>query len=360
MSIWKWTDQFSVPSSGDEQLTLCEGNTPLVRSRRIGPSLGLENLYFKLESGNPTGSYKDRFGAAAVSYLVNSGATFCLGTSSGNAGASLAAYSAIAGIPCVLAIVETAPPAKLKQMRAYGAELIKITGFGTDAGVTRIVAEGLRKLGKELGSPVQISAYSHSSEGMTGVESIAFELGEQLLDIDHVFSPSGGGGLTLAVAKGFERLGGGTAVHCVQPEGNDTIAGALREGQGKARSCVCTTLVSGLQVATVIDGHQTLDACRRSGGNGYLIPDEEVFSRQQQLAREEGVFTEPAGAVALAGIASAAEKGEIDASSKVVCLVTGTGFKDDDSVGRMIGRDEVCRQVNSFEEFKESVTKVFR
>ncbi len=360
MSIWKYSDRFDQLPSRENRLSLGEGNTPLIRSRSLGPSLGLKNLWFKLESGNPTGSYKDRFGAAAVSHLIDSGAKFCLGTSSGNAGAALAAYSAVAGIPCILAIVDTAPQAKLRQMRAYGAELIKIRGFGTDADVTREVADGLRALGRELGSPVQISAFSHSPKGMEGVESIAFELGETGQKFDHLFSPSGGGGLTLAVAKGMKKIGASTAVHCVQPEGNDTIAGNLRSGEDRARSCKCFTTVSGLQVATVIDGHNTLTACRDSGGTGFLVTDDETFSWQKRLALEEGIFTEPAGAIALAGAAQAIRSGEIGADEEVVCLVTGTGFKDDDSIGKMMGSAEVCQSVEDFDQFKEKVVKSIR
>ena len=111
--IWKWADRINAPPE-KYRITLGEGNTPLVRSRRIGPELGLTNLYFKLESANPTGSYKDRFAVSAVSHLLSHRKKRCLATSSGNTGASLAAACAVAAIPCHLAIVETAPAGKLK------------------------------------------------------------------------------------------------------------------------------------------------------------------------------------------------------------------------------------------------------
>ena len=338
-------------------ITLGEGNTPLVRSRSIGPAMGVDNLFFKLEITIPTGSYKDRFAAAAVSDLYDKKASLCLGTSSGNTGAALAAYAAAAGMPCVLAIVDTAPDGKLRQMAAYGATLVKIRGFGGDAEITKTVAKELKILAQTLKTSVQISAYCLAPIGMAGVESISHELASSGIEIDHVFSPSGGGGLTLAVARGFQGTDSNASVHCVQPEGNDTIASALRSGDDRANTCECTTTVSGLQVATVLDGHKTLNACRDSGGTGHLVSDEEVFAAQARLAREEGIFSEPAGSVALAGAINAVKNGDVDPKSKIVCLVTGSGFKDETSVSRMIGETYECPEVDGFSEFEAIVKK---
>ena len=150
-----------------------------------------------------------------------------------------------------------------------------------------------------------------------------------------MFCPAGGGGLTLAVARGLKKRGHGAAVHCVQPEGNDTIAGPLRAGHSEAVAVECRTAISGLQVASVIDGNEVIAACRASGGTGYAVTDAEVWALQARLAREEGLFSEPAGVVALAGALKAARAGEMDPEAAVVCLVTGSGFKDLASVERM-------------------------
>jgi len=335
MSIWRFSEQLP-PIPQQHRVTLGEGETPLVRSTRLGPSLGLENLYLKLESANPTGSYKDRYAARAISVLLANDAPVCLGTSSGNAGAALAAYCARADLRCVLALVEAAPAGKLRQMAAYGAALVPIRGFGTNPDTTQQIMHDLEQLATDLHTKVQISAFKYCPEGMAGVSTISFELCEQLpAGIDHVFSPTSGGGLTLAVARGFHSLPIKPAVHCVQPSGNNTIAGPLREGKPAAQSCQCTTAISGLQVASVIDGHQTLSECRASGGNGYLVDDQQVFALQRRLAREEGIFCEPAGAVALTGAAEAVRRGEIAKDSTVVCLVTGAGFKDTAALERM-------------------------
>lgn len=340
MSIWRWADRIT-PISRHHQVTLGEGETPLVRSRHLGPTLGLDALFFKLESANPTGSYKDRFAAAAVSHMCELGKRTCVATSSGNTGAALAAYCAAAAIDCRIAIVETAPTEKLQQMMAYGASIFRIEGFGLDPTITANTFARLQQIGSVASAALQISAYSYSPAGMSGVETIAFELNEQLASIDHVFCPAGGGGLCVAVARGFSTLAAADprapqpAIHCVQPTGNDTIATPLREGQHRARAVDCRTEISGLQVASVIDGDRVIEHCRSSGGTGFAVDDSSIWQAQRQLARTEGIFAEPAGATALAGVIQAVQRGEIAPQSPVVCLVTGSGFKDAASVQRL-------------------------
>jgi threonine synthase len=335
MSIWRWNHQWAPKLAEANRLSLGEGATPLVRSRSIGPAAGLQNLFFKLESANPSGSYKDRFAALAVAHMLEQGQHTCVATSSGNTGAALAAYCAAAGIRCRIAVVESAPMGKLQQMLAYGAVIQRVRGFGLDSEITRQTFERLRARGDEPGCALQISAYAYSPLGMQGVESIGFELVEQLPEMQQVFSPAGGGGLTLAVARGLRKQGHEAAVHCVQPEGNDTIAGPLRAGEVEAVAVECQTAISGLQVASVIDGNEVIAACLASGGTGHTVTDAEVWALQARLAREEGLFAEPAGLVALAGALRAVSAGEIDPEATVVCLVTGSGFKDMASVERL-------------------------
>ncbi|MCB1065912.1 MAG: pyridoxal-phosphate dependent enzyme [Verrucomicrobiae bacterium] len=337
--IWQWADLLGNAPPAESRITLGEGNTPLVRSQHVGPAAGLPQLYFKLESNNPSGSYKDRFAVSAVSHMRARGAQHCLATSSGNTGSALAAACAVAGIPCRLAIVEPAPDGKLRQMLAYGAELYRIRGFGIDPDITERTFSRLKDLGHRPGWALQVSALAVSPEGMSGVETLAYELDADLdAKIDHVFLPAGGGGLCLAVARGFEKCAATPAIQCVQPEGNDTMAGPLREGRDFGRKAdPCTTNISGLQVPNLLDADAVIAACRKSGGTGHLVSDESIFELQRRLAREEGIFCEPAGAVALAGALQAAQSGEIDRDAAIVCVVTGSGFKDEASVERMLG-----------------------
>ena len=264
----------------------------------------------------------------------------CVATSSGNTGAALAAYCAAADLRCRIAVLETTPVNKLQQMLVYGAEVFRVRGFGMDPECTARVLDLVTRLGSSPGHAHQISAYAFSPVGMGGVESISRELADQLPETGHVFSPGGGGGLTLAVARGY-RDRKSPAIHVVQPEGNDTMAGPLREGANRAREVSCSTQISGLQVASVIDGHEVIAACRSTGGNGHLVTDEASWNVQARLAREEGIFCEPAGAVALAGALQAAAHGEIEKDTGVVCLVTGSGFKVIESLEKMT-EDSPC------------------
>ncbi|MBM4077260.1 MAG: pyridoxal-phosphate dependent enzyme, partial [Planctomycetes bacterium] len=210
IGMWRFADLYdSIPASA--RVTLGEGNTPIIRSRRIGPSLGLKNLYFKMEIANPSSSYKDRFACTAISDMVANGKTHCIATSSGNTGAALAAYCAAAGIHCEIAIVEGAPEGKLKQMLAYGARLFRVRGFGIDIRISERVIECLKILSSRPQSQMQISAFAYSPVGMSGVKSLSFELAEQVTALDrpewdHVFCMAGGGGLTVAVSLGFQQL----------------------------------------------------------------------------------------------------------------------------------------------------------
>ncbi|MCH2203596.1 MAG: pyridoxal-phosphate dependent enzyme [Fuerstiella sp.] len=346
MSIWKYADRIS-PIDAASRITLGEGQTPLVRSRKIGPQAGLPNLYFKLEGTNPTGSFKDRFAAAAVSHMLQTGKSECIATSSGNTGAALAAYSAAAGIQCRIAIAESAPVGKLSQMLAYGADIYRVRGFGLDPEIDRRAFRFLKRLSRQPGRALQVSAYVFSPEGMSGVETLGLELAEQLEGLQHVFCPAGGGGMCVGVARGFatrdrhDPLDQCPAVHCVQPEGNDTIATRLRGGFGRATDVESASKISGLQVSRVVDGHLAIEACRFTGGTGYTVTDDHIWNVQKRLAREEGIFTEPAGAVALAGALNAAASGELPRDALTACIVSGIGFKDTVAVDR-INNDIEC------------------
>jgi len=354
MSIWNYAEKWQAPPR-EIAVTMGEGNTPLIRSTRIGSALGLRNLWFKYEGGNPTGSYKDRFAAAAVTHLKQDGKRLCLGTSSGNTGAAVAAYCARAGIACHLAIVEGAPEGKLRQMRAYGAHLYRVADFGKDPAVNAEVFAGLQELATELDAGFEVSAFSLSPRGMAGVKTIGYEIAEAFGDESFaVFSPAGGGGLTLAVARGVAESTQNGRVHCVQPAGNDTIATPLRAGAAQALAVDSTTTISGLQVGSVLDGDDVVTECRRIGGTGYVVTDAAAFAWQARLARDEGIFCEPACAVSLAGIVAAVDAGEVAPDEHVVALITGVGFKDEASVLKMTG-PEPTALIPSFAAFSEAV-----
>ncbi len=348
MSLWRFKDRFGGPDDR-HIVSLGEGDTPLVPSVRIGPALGLKHLYFKLDSLLPTGSYKDRWACAAVSWMRQTGRTTSVGTSSGNAGAAMSAYCARAGLRCELAIVDTAPAGKLTQMLAHGAHLTRITGFGRDPDVNERVAAGLARRAERPDVFLAISAYRFNPEAMAAVQSLGYELADQLDGrIDHVFCQTGGGGLALAVCRAFEQMRSAgqldvlPKVHCVQPVGCPTTAGPIREGLDHAVPCQATTTVSGLQMGSINDGHDVVRVVQACGGSGQLPTDEEVYLAQRRLAVEEGIFAEPAGATATAGVARAVAEGIIGPDDVVVSLVTGIGFKDPTSAEQMTAQRDIA------------------
>jgi len=297
-----------------------------------------------LDHCNPTASFKDRYAAVAISHMVAASQSRCIATSSGNTGASLAAYCAAAGIACHIALVETAPLGKLQQMLAYGANIMRIRGFGLDIETTANVFDQLVEVAAAPDAALQISAFRYSPVGMSGIRSVSFELNEQVAGtIDHIFCQAGGGGLAMGTAEGFLQLVAEEAiprtprVHAVQPAGNDTIATPLRDGSLSGRDVNCSTKISGLQVASVTDADGAIAACRSTDGTGYLVEDEQVWEIQRQLAREEGIFCEPAAAVSVAGALRSLEMGEVSPDSTIVCMITGSGFKDPPSLEKMIG-----------------------
>lgn len=300
-------------------------STPCWRSARIG-----YDLWFKLESCNPTGSYKDRFVAREMERVGASGAKTILATSSGNTGAALAAYSARAGIRCVIVAAPDAPAGKVAQMRAHGACVVRVPGFTKDALVTERVMAAMRRSSEECGIPLVVSAFRYCPYGMDGVSSIADEL--LALAPRHVFVPVGGGGLYAAVARGFLAAGVGVRVHAVQPAGCGTVVDAWISGARTAAVPRGETTVSGLSVPVDIDATLALRLLYETGGQGLAVADEEVFSAQRRLLCEEGVFCEPAGAAAAAGWLRAVAEGRVDGSERAVCLVTGHGGKDPVSI----------------------------
>lgn len=312
-----------------------EGDTPLVESVRIGPRLGIR-LFFKLEMCNPTGSYKDRFVAAQLTSLLQRGAQACVATSSGNTGSSLAAYCARYGIACAIFVNEFTPMGKLQQMQGHGARIFRVREFAVSPKVTEEVFGRLRRMSDEDNIPLVVSAFAFCPEGMRGVQSIAAEIEQSCNPVDHVFVPVGGGGLFTAVCRGFDGLSSSRPlVHAVQPEGCATVVSAFRERREEIHPVESTTRISGLSVPFDIDASLALRALRDGHGHGFGVADDEVYTAQQMMLREEGIWAEPAGATALAGCIRAFVEGKIEKGATIVCLVTGHGFKDPESLAEV-------------------------
>lgn len=350
--IWKYAS-FLPPVSASRRVTIGEGNTPLVRSRNIGPELGLNNLYFKLESSNPTGSYKDRIAAMGVSWALEHGKSGCVGTTSGNAGASVAAYSASAGLPYHLLVLEHIVEAKLMQVVVHGAKVMKVKGFGDSREIGDKVFDYIERQAERMNWEVLITAFKFNAIAMSGVKTISHEIyddwGEAEALPDAVFVPVGGGGLFVGVSRGFhqvaERCGGGASapkVVAVQSAGCSNIVDAWRQGRAEPTIADSTSQISGLQVPNAPDGKDVLQLLRQDGGWGESVPDESTWKWQEKLAEQEGILCEPAAAIALAGVEQSLRSGRIGPDSTVVCIVSGAGYKDNGRLQTMFrGKPEV-------------------
>jgi threonine synthase len=262
-----------------------------------------------------------------------------IATSSGNTGSALAAYAAHFGLHLDLYILENAPKEKLIQALAFGASIFRIKGFGLSAETTDQVFARLRLKSKIENAVLLVSAVCMCPREMEGVKTIAYEITSQLgQSPDHLFIPVGGGGLFLSCYQGLQddiNIRGISKMpkcHPVQPEGCATVVGPLKQGKTRAEAVRCKSQISGLQVASIVDAQDVVEKTLLSGGQGQMVTDESIYSWQRQLIRKEGIFAEPAGATALAGLAASVSAGQIQAEETVVCLVTGSGFKDGASI----------------------------
>lgn len=360
--IWTYKELLR-PIDEKYRVDLGEGNTPLVKSKYIGPSMGLDHLYFKLEGLNPTGSYKDRFASMAIAHCLQQNKRSILATSSGNTGAALAAYASAAGLKCVICLVDGAPFGKTQQMGAYGAELLMIEEFGINDACTLEVMGLLKDLASSHHSALEISAYKFSPNGMEGVQTIAFEIAEELTAVDHVFVPAGGGGLFLSVVLGFAKWKDKVnpqvqpKLTCVQPAGNDTIASVLSGRQSSPKALAnSTTTISGLQVSSLLDADEIIKQAAFSPCDGQVVRDSEVFALQKLLMQKEGIYSEPAGAVSLAGLKAAVDSGQVKRDERIVCLVTGNGFKDQSALNKIYTQQD-CRYVQQNENIRTEILR---
>lgn len=301
---------------------LGEGNTPCIASRLYG-----EDLWFKLESSNPTGSYKDRFAAPAIQSLASTSPPLVIATSSGNTGASLAAYSARFNVPLAVVAGASAPAAKLTQIRAHGATVIPILRFTEDPALTAEVMRAIEDYARRSGAAMIVSAFKYCPGPMEGVSNIALELMPH--EPHHVFVPVGGGGLYTAVARGFQNQSRpNIKVHAIQPSGGATVAAAWQAKKYTALPMPGQTSISGLSVPLDLDATTALQLLYQCGAAGIAVSDESIYSAQKLLLTQEGIAAEPAGATAFAGYLEAKSQGLLQPGQKSICLVTGHGWKD--------------------------------
>jgi len=288
--------------------------------------LGLNQLFAKLEFLNPTGSFKDRGTAIMMSAAREHGVTEVVEDSSGNAGASVSAYAARAGIRAHVFAPASAPQAKLQQIRVYGAETHLVEGSRE---ATTEAALSYQKAGGLVYASHNMSPYF-----IEGTKTFAYELLEDLPTTPrHIVMPVGNGSLFIGAWKGFQELLDAGAVaeiprfHCVQATAVMPVV-AAHTGQPWSPQQASSTVAGGIAVADPPRLKQTLRVLSTTGGVALAVEDEATLRWQRLLAEAEGIYAEPTSAAAFAGLEALVERGEIGADETVVVPITGFGLKD--------------------------------
>lgn len=311
---------------GEQLVSLGEGDTPLLRLGRLFPD---HDVYAKLEFANPTGSFKDRGSAMAVSAALELGARGIVCASTGNNAASVSAYAARAGLPCIVTVPRGTTAAKIVQAKAHGASAVEVAGDFSDAYALAIeIARDSHwaNLTSTYLSPFATAAYA----------SIAFELAEQLGVVGAVVVPIGAGPMLDGIMQGATQLlEAGRAAGRPQPigvqgDGCAPIARAFETGAEtvSAWPSPVTGMAGSINDALrgyPEDGTRTLQIIRAAGGSAVAVSDDEIRHAMVALGTQEGIAAEPAAA---ATIAALLRLGVTNVPGPVVCIISGHALKD--------------------------------
>jgi threonine synthase len=313
------------------------GATPLYKAPRLGESLGLQNLYLKDDTGNPSASIKDRATAVALLRAKELGATTVAVASTGNAGSSTACIAAALGMQAIVFVPESAPAAKLTQSLAYGATVLAVRGNYDDAYDLCLQACD------EFGWFNRSTGYNAFTR--EGKKTCAFEIWEDLGKVpDRIVVPTGDGNILSAIWKGWRELQavGLTdklpKIDCAQSESSaaicDAVAGIRASGAEpdwsklKIDDVDARTVADSIAVNRPRDGLGAVRAIIESGGKAVTIPDVEILAAIPEIAQATGIFAEPAAAAPLAAVKRLSQRDIVNPDDLVVCLVTGNGLKD--------------------------------
>jgi threonine synthase len=327
--MWRWAELLPVLKP-ENRIFLGEGDTPLLSLPRLEKGLGLSNLYVKDESSNPTGSFKARGLAAAISKAKELGVEKVIIPTAGNAGGAMAAYAARAGLHAYIFMPKDTPFANIEESRMAGAEVVLVDGLISDA--AGMAGEKARAEGW-----FDVSTFKEPYR-VEGKKVMGYELAEsfnwELPDV--IIYPTGGGTGLVGMWKAFaelEALGWlentkRPRMVSVQAEG---CAPVVKAFQAKASFCDfwtnAHTIASGLRVPKSFADHLILQDIYESEGTAIAVSDEAILESQKQLASMEGIFAAPEGAATLAALKELIQQGWVRPEERIVLFNTGSGLK---------------------------------
>lgn len=326
--MWRYREWLPL-AAGEEPITLGEGGTPLLEARRLGARHGFGELLIKDESSNPTGSFKARGLAAALTRAVGAGARAFVIPTAGNAGVALAAYAARAGVGARVFAPRATPAPILAQITTFGAELVLVDGHIGDCG------RAARAHAADTGA-VDVSTLREPYR-IEGKKTLGLELAEQLgwALPDAVVYPTGGGTGLIGMWKAFRELADAgwltgarpPRMYGVQSAGCAPVVEAFRTGAERCRPWPePRTVAAGLRVPAPLGDRLILQALRESGGGALAVTDDALTAAARDLQTLEGIDAAPEGGAALAAAVVLRRAGILSRGERVVVFNTGAGW----------------------------------
>jgi threonine synthase len=331
-SIWRYKDLLPDPGAGP--VDLGAGWTPLRRASRLGEVLGVDELWLKDDTRNPTGSFKDRVVSVALSSARRLGFTTAACASTGNLATSVAAHAAFIGWPSVTIIPADLEKSKIAMTAIFGGTVLGVEGNYDD--VNRLCVELVAEHPDWAFANVNLRSYYAE-----GSKTLAFEIAEQLgwRTPDQVVVPVASGSQFTKIAKGFAEFielglvqGSSPVLFGAQATGCSPVATAFAGGADFITPQRPNTIARSLAIGNPADGPYVLDELRRGGGDCGSVPDEEILECIGLLAQTEGVFAETAGGVTIASLRQMLRRGTINPHQSIVAIISGHGLKTLDAV----------------------------
>lgn len=327
-TMWRYAPVLP-PTKQSSIVTLGEGMTPLIQTKRLGRHMGAHDLWVKDEGINPTGSFKARGLSCAISMCVELGIRKVAIPSAGNAASAMAAYAAAAGLESHIFMPQDVPQSNFLECKAFGANVTLVDGLISDCGkmvAARKDAEGWFDV-STLKEPYRIEG-----KKTMGYE-VAEQLGWQLPDV--LFYPAGGGVGMIGMWKAFdemEELGWigpkRPKMICVQSAGCQPVVRAFEQGEARSQFWEnAQTVASGLRVPKPLGDFLILEAVRKSGGTAIAVTDEEMLDAGVELATCEGMFAAPEGGACVAALRKLLAQGFLKPEERIVIYNTGAGLK---------------------------------